>query len=88
MAIRIVTDFKTMPWKDLGCLRMFVECSPRGRIKHRWLLLQRIKFEQRHRQKKGLIPNFDTNTYFPDASDKAASGDKQSGFVTTKGGSL
>lgn len=74
MAINIYTNFKAMSWEKLTCLKVLLECAPRGKIKRRWLLLRRINFERKRRRKKGLIPKLET-TDLPDALNKAASGD-------------
>ena len=67
MAINIYTDFKAMSWEKLTFLKIMVECAPRGTIKNRWVLRQRIKFERRRRRRNGLIPDLDINDRSPEA---------------------
>ena len=74
MAINIYTNFKAMSWEKLICLKVLLECAPRGKIKHRWLLLRRVNFERKRRRKKGLIPKLE-DTGFSDALNRVASRD-------------
>lgn len=65
---------------------MFKDCSrvcPRGKIKHRWLLLRRINFERKRRRKKGLIPELETTDH-PDALKEVASDDDTTVFEPQK----
>ena len=56
MTIHLHTDLECLSWDELICLKLYLENIPRGKVKNRWLRLQKVGMECRRREKKGLIP--------------------------------